>query len=232
MAESGFAPLLAASAAFVGAHLVLSSTPVRRRLVAVVGEIAFLGLYSALAVALLVWMGREYAAAPVVQLWWPPTALKHLSLTLMPLACLLVVAGLSTPSPTAVSLDPQGLMTPTATGILAVTRHPVMWGIALWGVVHVLANGDVAAVIFFGALIALAIAGAAHIDVKRRRLFGHRYAAYAAATSFIPLAAVAAGRARLRGRDIGGWRLAAAVALYGALLAAHEPVFGVAPWAL
>lgn len=229
---TGLGELALATTAFVASHLVLSSRPLRRPLVALIGEMAFLGAYSALALALLVWIVGAYAAAEVVVLWSPPTALRHLSLTIMPLACVLVVAGITTPSLTAVSRDPQALAARPPAGIQTVTRHPVMWGVALWAIAHLLANGTAAAWIVFTGMTTLALAGAWHIDRKKRALLGHGWQRFAAATSFVPFAAIVAGRARLSLREIGWWRLAGGLALYALLLWAHPRLFGVAVWPL
>ncbi|NIP89214.1 MAG: hypothetical protein GWO21_09795, partial [Gammaproteobacteria bacterium] len=48
--------LIAATASFVGSHFLLSRSRVRAGLVGKLGEKAFLGLYSAVAIALLWWM--------------------------------------------------------------------------------------------------------------------------------------------------------------------------------
>jgi uncharacterized membrane protein len=224
--------LSAATAAFVAGHFLLSSRPVRRTLVALAGEMAFLGFYSAVAVTTLVWAARAYAAAPVVDVWLPPVGLRHLSLALMPFACVLLVAGVSTPSPTAVALDPQSLVTKAPAGIQKVTRHPVMWAFVLWGIAHLLANGDAASMIFFGGLTFLALAGAAHIDRRRGAMLGRHWRAFADQSSFVPLAAVVGGRTRLGLAEIGWWRIAGGIALYGLLLAVHSRLFGVSPLAV
>lgn len=216
--------------AFVGSHFLLSSRRVRHTLVAWVGEMAFLGIYSSIALATFVWMVDAYADAPYLELWLPPTALRHLALSVMPLACILVVSGLTTPSPAAVSLDPQALAMREPVGIQKVTRHPVMWGFALWGMVHLLANGDAASFILFGGMTVLALAGALHIDARKHLLLGHHWRRFAEATSFVPLAAVIQGRARLRVSEIGWWRIGLGIALYVFLVIVHPWLFGVAVW--
>ena len=217
---------------FVGSHFLLSSRRVRHALVAWVGEMAFLGVYSSIALATFAWMVEAYADAPYLELWSPPTALKHLALTVMPFACILVVSGLTTPSPAAVSLDPQALALRAPVGIQKVTRHPVLWGFALWGVVHLLANGDAASLILFGGNTVLALVGALHIDARKHLLLGHHWRRFAAATSFVPLAAVIEGRAQLRVSEIGWWRIGLGIGFYVILLLAHPWLFGVAVWPL
>ena len=61
---------------FVGSHFALSSPPVRRPLVDVVGERPFLGLYSLLSLVLIIWTSIAYGNAPLVEVWTPPTGLR------------------------------------------------------------------------------------------------------------------------------------------------------------
>lgn len=44
------------------------------------------------------------------------------------------------------------------TNIKRFTRHPMLWGIVLWGVGHLLANGDRASVVLFGAFVVYSLA--------------------------------------------------------------------------
>ena len=131
-------------------------------------------------------------------------------------------------SPTAVPLKPAAAGAPLP-GIFKITRHPVLWGIGLWAFVHVMANGDVASLIFFGSLGVLALGGTVHIDRKKRATGGGDWRAFAGATSNVPFAAIVAGRTRVSLKEIGYGRLAAGVVLYMVLLLGHEAVIGVAP---
>ncbi len=224
--------LALAMALFVGAHFVLSAPPVRKPLVGMLGEWPFLGLYSLIALVSLAWVLSAYAAAPSLAIWTPPTGLRHLSLSVMPFACILVVAALTTPNPSLAGVDGATIARRGPVGILKITRHPMMWGFALWGITHLLANGDAAGMILFGGMTVLALGGALAIDARKRGLPGTEWAAYCAKTSYIPFAAVVAGRTRVGLREIGYGRLAGGVVLYVVLLAAHGWLFGVDPWPL
>jgi uncharacterized membrane protein len=114
-------------------------------------------------------------------------------------------------------------------GILRVTRHPLLWGIALWAFAHLLANGDVASVLLFGTFLVLALLGPFLIDAKRRRARGAAYERFLAVTSNVPFAAIAAGRTSLHAAELGWWRIAAGLLLYVAFLAGHRWLFGVSP---
>lgn len=229
MMPGSLAALASATAVFIASHVVLSSLPIRSRLVAALGENGFRAGYSLVAIALLVWVVMAYNAAPVVEAWPPPTGLRHLSLVIMPVACVFLVAGLTTANPTVVGADTAARIASGPVGIFRITRHPVMWAVALWGIAHVLANGDAAGLILFGGFTILAIAGAAHSDFRRQALLAERWTAYRAQTSFIPFKAVLLRQTALRFREIGWARLAGGLALFAVLLLAHPWLFGVSP---
>ncbi len=215
----------AAAAFFIASHLILSSPALRGPLVARLGERAFRGLYSVVALAALVWLIRAYGAAPYVELWPQFAWVRHVPLVVMPFAAVLLVCGLTTKSPTAIGGGAPPADNP-APGILAVTRHPVLWAIVLWALAHVPPNGDAASLILFGALAMLSLAGMPSIDRKRREALGAAWEPVARTTSVLPFAALASGGAKLRFGEIGVWRILGGVALYLALLLLHAPVIG------
>lgn len=222
-----FGLLAAAVAAFVVSHLALSAAPLRGPAVARIGEWPFRILYSTLSLALFGWMIATFAAAPRLDLWTPPPALRLLAAAIVLVAFVLVVAGLTTPNPTAVGQERA--MSAPPSGILAVTRHPMMWGIVLWGIAHLLANGDARGIIVFAGMILLAAAGMAHLEARKKAAMGATWDAFAAGTSVWPFAAIAAGRARLNFAELGWGRIGLALAVYAGLLYAHRMLFGVAP---
>ena len=67
------AHLVMATIAFVGAHIVLSSRPIRDSIVAQIGARPFLAFYSAAVALPFVWMIAAYIHAPYVELWIAPT---------------------------------------------------------------------------------------------------------------------------------------------------------------
>ena len=72
--------------------------------------------------------------------------------------------------------------------------------------------------------------GTVSIDAKRRRLLGAAWEPFAAQTSIVPFAAIAAGRNRFRPSEIGLWRWCVAVVVYALLLGGHAPLIGVSPF--
>ena len=221
--------LIAASAFFLVIHFGVSGTRLRDVLVERMGDGPYRGAFSLASVVGLLWLIRAYGHAPTVPLWNQPVGLRPAAFVLVLIAFLLVVIGLVTPSPTVAGMESkltQG--TDLARGIVRITRHPFLWGVALWSLVHLVMNGDVASLILFGSLLLLAVGGTASIDAKRRRKFGSDWSNFSQATSNVPFAAIAAGRNALGPalREIGVLRLIIAVAVYAVLFVFHGRLFG------
>ncbi len=164
---NGWGEFAAAYALFLAAHLVPARPAVRFRLIAMLGRGPYLIGYSALSIGLLLWVIRAAGRAPYVPLWrWAPWQSWVPNLA-MPLACLLVVAGLRTPNP--YSLGRAGTFDAGRPGVLALTRHPLLWALALWAAAHALANGDLAHVLLFSGFALFALAGMVLFDRRTRR---------------------------------------------------------------
>ncbi len=214
---------------FTAIHLGLSGTALRHRAVAAAGPRGYMVAFSAASVAGMIWLVAAYNGAPYVETWGTPEWWKPVALVLMLPAFLLVIVGLATPNPTAVA--GEGLIARPPVGIVRVTRHPFLVGVALWAGIHVVSNGDVASLLFFGSLAIVAGAGTVSIDAKRRQaLGGPAWDTFASRTSILPFAATLAGRNTLDARELGWWRPAAGLAAYALLLGGHQYLFGVSPW--
>jgi len=214
---------------FLGTHLGIAGTPVRGALVQVIGERGYLAGYAVLSLVAISWLADSYKLAPYVETWGQVYALQPLALVLMLPAFLLVVIGLTTPSPTLVGAESLLGKEHVVTGILRVTRHPFLMGVALWSLTHLLVNGDLASSILFGSLLLLALPGAYSIDAKRAATMGERWGDFAARTSVIPFVAIVQRRNQLVLAEIGWWRILLAVLVFGATLYFHMDLFGVAP---
>ena len=221
--------LALAALAFLGIHLGVSGTVLRNRAVAALGLRGYMLAFSVASVGAIVWLVSAYGAAPYVPTWGQLQWWKPVMIVLMLPAFLLVVVGLTTPNPTAVAQE--GLVDRAPQGIVRITRHPFLVGVALWSGLHLIGNGDVASLLFFAALAVTAVAGTVSIDAKRRRALGaEAWDAFASRTSIVPFAATLAGRNSLDVRGMGWWRPAAGVAAYALMLGGHAHIVGVSPW--
>lgn len=226
--------LIAAAAVFLGIHLLIAGTKVRDAITGAIGERAYLGLFSLASIAVIIWLVMAYnAAQPTannVVLYNLGQGVHDLGIPIVALAFFLGVQGFFIPNPTSVGQESAVAKESAIQGVARITRHPFLWGVALWAAFHLAANGDLASIILFGTFLALSIFGTFSIDAKRKRKLGAAWDAFAAKTSNIPFAAVFAGRNSLKWGELFGWRFLIAAAIFLIVLFAHARVIGVSPF--
>jgi uncharacterized membrane protein len=133
-------------------------------------------------------------------------------------------------SPTAVRQENVVAKDDAVRGVLRITRHPFLWGVASWAAFHLAANGDLASVVLFGTFLALSILGTFSIDAKRRRKLGAQWDAFAARTSNVPFAAILSGRNSFKAGEYFDWRFVLALMIFLAALFGHARLIGVSPF--
>lgn len=214
---------------FLAAHAVPGIPGLRTRLIAGVGRRAYLTGYSLLSLALLVFLIASALAAPSWSLWPGSPARALVPVIVMPFASILFVGGALTPNPFSISFRIRGF-DPQRPGMVAVTRHPILWAFLLWSGSHVIANGDVVAVSLFGGLALYSLAGMWLVERRARTRLGGDWDRLTAPTSRWPFGAQLAGRARWPGlRDL-AVPVVLGLIVYAALLfGGHAWLFGVAP---
>jgi uncharacterized membrane protein len=219
---------VACAAAFL---LVTHCVPARRRVrdavVARIGERGYLAAYSGCALLAFVALGLAYQRAPRHVVWIAPAAVKLAMAPLVAVGFVLVVTGLTTPNPTIVGADRVFDRPDAVHGILRVTRNPFLWGAGLSASAHVVATGDLAGIVVFGAVALLGLGGTLVLDAKKARTRLRQWGAFARSTSNVPFAAILAGRQRLAIAEIGWWRVALAAALFCAVALAHRWITGM-----
>lgn len=178
------ANLLLANAVFVGSHFLMSHS-LRAPMVRTLGQRGFLGLYSLVSLALLAWVVVAFQSAPPADLggsgaigWIVATAL---TLPAMVLLMGSFVRNPALPDPTGKPTFPN-----RPHGVFRATRHPMMWGIGLWAIAHVVLWWSSRTLVTAGAMGVLAILGAYLQDRKKRALLGNAWVAWEARTSFVP----------------------------------------------
>ena len=234
MTDHGWLEMGAAFAFFLALHSLPAGPAIRPRLVRALGETGYLVLYSLVSLLALAWLVVAAGRAPYVELWaFAPWQLWVPNLA-MPAACLLVAFGVAAPNPLSFGGRARHKFDPDRPGIAGVTRHPLLWALALWSGSHLLPNGNLAHVLLFGGFTAFALFGMYAVDTRFKRILGAtEWARLARRTSLVPFAALAGGRWRSAGMAIGAgpiMRVLAGAALYLMLLSLHERVIGVAPF--
>ena len=103
------------------------------------GEGPYKGAFSVVALVAVVLMVVGYRQADFVNLWFPPAWTVHLNNLLMLVSVFLIGAKHAKSS------------------VKHYIRHPMLWGVVVWAVAHLMVNGDLASVVLFGGLLAWAV---------------------------------------------------------------------------
>ncbi len=139
---------------FIGTHMIRILAPgFRRAMVQKLGENGWKGVHGLASILALVVLIYGWRQAPVVDLWFPPRGMTHLTLTLMLFAVICLVAGLL----------PAGHIATKA-------KHPMVLSVKIWALAHLISNGDLASVLLFGSFLAWGVI--ARISLKRRQRAG------------------------------------------------------------
>jgi uncharacterized membrane protein len=136
---------------FFGVHTLTTQRELRARLIKSWGEGGYkigYAVASLVGLVLIVWGFGHYRATEWIDVWYPPKALKHVTVALMLPAVILVVASYI-----------RGR-------IYTAVKHPMLSGIKLWAAAHLLANGDLGSIILFGSFLAWAVFD--RVSLKRR----------------------------------------------------------------
>jgi len=147
----GLAVLIIGLVVFIGAHVFVTRREARAALIARVGERPYKALFalvSLLGLALIVWGFARYQAEGYVQIWSPPTWMRHVTVALVWPSIIFVTAAY------------------IPGDIKRTLKHPMLVGVKLWAFAHLLSNGDLGGIILFASILAWAVFD--RITLKRR----------------------------------------------------------------
>jgi uncharacterized membrane protein len=175
--------LLLSAILFVGTHFLMSH-PLREPLVGRVGEGPFRAIYvvvSLITFAMMVYFYHAIGREPE-RLWDVGDAGWIAGTLLMWFASILFVGSFIKNPALPGSPGPSG----GPAGVFRITRHPMMWSFAIWAIVHLGIVAMPKALVLDGAILILALAGAAGQDRKKARQFGEAWHEWTAQTAFVP----------------------------------------------
>jgi uncharacterized membrane protein len=147
----GLLTMIAGLVLFIGTHILTTLRDKRAAVIARLGESGYKIAYTVIAIVGVYLIGHGfsvYRATEWINVWYPPVAMRHIALGLMLPAIILVVASYI-----------RGR-------IYTAVKHPMLAGVKLWAVLHLLANGDLGSIILFGSILAWAVYD--RISLKRR----------------------------------------------------------------
>lgn len=206
-------------------HPVVAGSGLRAKLAARLGERGFQGFFSVLSLASISWLCAAYSRAPCAPLWQTPAFAYWLPIAIVPAAFVLAAGAYTVPNPTSAGQE-AALGRGEPRGVLRITRHPFLVGVALWSLVHFSINGNVASAWFFGSFFLTAVRGTLDIDRKRARRDPEAFERYRALTSIVPFVAILGGRNRLVLREL--WLpLVLGAVLTATVVAFHQTWFHV-----
>ena len=140
---------------FLGLHSTrIFAESGREKAIARLGEGPWKGIYSllsAIGFVLIVW-GFAEARFTAPALYASPPGARHLTITLMLIAMVLLAAYFFKQS-----------------HITAAVHHPMVWAVVAWSLGHLIANGSAADVLLFGAFLVWAAADLASSYARDRR---------------------------------------------------------------
>ncbi|HHI82539.1 MAG TPA: NnrT protein, partial [Rhizobiales bacterium] len=188
---------LAALIIFFLAHMIPTRTLLRPHLSGILGsERRFVMVYSLLSIALLAWLVHAAINAPYISLWTAGSHAALIPVIFMLPAFVLMTTAIFQPNPLSIAFSRRSF-NPEIPGIVAITRHPVLWSFGLWAASHIPPNGDLVSLILFGMLAIFAFLGMARMDRRMREKLGNRHwQQLAERTSILPFAAILSGRAK------------------------------------
>ena len=166
MTGNGWLDLATAFVLFLASHSLPARPAVRKHLVAMLGEVGYLVLYSTVSLLALTWLIVAAGRAPYVEVWaFAPWQLWVPNLA-MPVCCLLAAFGIAVLNPLSFGSRAPQRFDPDQPGIAGITRHPLLWALVLWSASHFLPNGDLAHVLLFGGFAVFAVLGMLMVDKR------------------------------------------------------------------
>lgn len=213
--------LIIAISAFVAGHELLSH-PLRAPLVARLGDRGFMLVYSVVALGTLGIAVQLWKAIEPNRLWTAPHWLHIVCVVAMAFAAILFVGSVTAPNPALMGMPAGG----RPRGVQRITRHPMMWSFAIWGIVHIIMSADSRTIVLASGIITLALFGAAMQDGKKKAQ-NPAYGDHMAATGFMPFGAQLRGRAAWSSALPGLVATVGGLALWALLLWGHPLVIGL-----
>ncbi len=222
-------PFASAFAVFLLLHSIPAVPAVRSEIISRIGRPAYFIGYSAASLAALVWLFSTALSLDYVPLWDLRPWHAAVTFVLAPLGAFLVIAGLLSANPLSVAIRSSE----DIGAVVGITRHPVLWGFAIWAFGHIAANGDLRSLLLFGGLALFALGSIAMTEKRARRRLGDRWQALSQNTSIVPMAAFFSGRRP-------GWdmpmllsaAIAAALVVWLLFAGGHALLFGADPIAI
>lgn len=179
--------LIAANIAFVVGHFALSH-PLRPALAAWLGERVFRTLYSLVQIAAFAWIVIAFRAVGPGgwALWNGQSDTLWAIASVLTILALALLLGSLKGNPALPGTTPEAVEIAKPYGAFAITRHPMMWGIAIWAFAHILISPTPRTLVTAGSMAVLALLGSYLQDRKKEVLLGQAWRGWESRTTFSP----------------------------------------------
>jgi uncharacterized membrane protein len=151
----GLGVLILGLVIFIANHVFVTFRDARARAIARLGKGGYRALFSVVSIiglVLIIYGYGQYRAHGWIQIWSPPSFMRHITIGLMLIAIILLVAYF------------------VPSHIKAKAKHPMLASVKTWAFAHLLSNGDLGSIVLFGSFLAWGVY--ARIAAKRRGDFG------------------------------------------------------------
>jgi uncharacterized membrane protein len=138
----GLAIMILGLAVFVAPHVFVTRRDARAAAIARMGEGPYKGLFSLVSIVgviLIGWGFARYRATGWIEVWSPPTWTRHVTVALVWPAIVMIVAAY------------------IPGNIKRILKHPMLAGVKLWALAHLISNGDLGSILLFGGILAWAV---------------------------------------------------------------------------
>lgn len=172
---------------FIGIHLLPTSVTLRQRLERRLGEKGYKGIFSLISLAGIALIVFGFSHSAKIAVYQTQPGLRPVTIGLMAISMILFAAA-NMPS-----------------NIKRFIRHPMLVGLIVWAIAHLLANGDKAALVLFGSMAVYGFLGMASANYRGAQTQTHT----------LPLK-----------KDV--ITACAGLLVYGVIIMLHKTLFGVA----
>ena len=179
---NGYLNLVLACVAFVGTHFLMSH-PMRKAMVHIFRPTGFTLVYSVVSLLTFGWMAFAFVHAPKDAAFWPALDIVWIAASVLTLLASILFVGSLVRNPS-FPMASEKLAAQKPFGVFRMTRHPMMWSFALWGIAHIIVAPRPDNFIFSGAIIFMALVGAKAQEIKKAKLVGVEWDAWLRQTRF------------------------------------------------
>lgn len=216
---------------FLGSHLVSSVPQFRSFFIKLLSERCYLIIYSILSMITLWWLFHTAIKASTDFILWPKFYWAYwIPNVTMPFVCILISLGINTPNSLSILCKRRFFDPEQPKGIVAITRHPILWAMFLWSLSHIFPNGSLSLVIVFSVFALFSLFGMKLVDFRLQKSLGKaHWDSLSKNTSILPFYGQIRSHKHMNWTQDDWYSVIIGLGIYYLFLNLHEYVIGVHP---